>query len=179
VPRRLRACYPPSAPHKSKRHLTTPNYFARAARASSSAVGGPQMLASSSLLSHRLRGGHWPPTSPGFEPREQLFKLHVKNFRLLMYLDHKLLRLVRLFFRSRVPFENRPRTARCLIDTRRPHLRRMFNTLAIAKPNRTCAHAAHSSRPKHEFSIGRKRGHQSTSPHPTHTSNQRLVPNQR
>lgn len=44
-----------------------------------------------------------------------------------------------------------------LIDTRGPYLRRMFNALAIAKPNRTRAHAAHSSHPSQGFSTGRKR----------------------
>jgi len=39
------------------------------------------------------------PAPAAFEPREQPFQLHVKNFRLLMHLDDKLPRLVRLFLR--------------------------------------------------------------------------------
>jgi hypothetical protein len=57
------------------------------------------------------------PAPATLQPRKQLLELHVKNLRVPVNFDDKLLRLVRLFLRSFVCFENRPRTARRLIET--------------------------------------------------------------
>jgi hypothetical protein len=84
------------------------------------------------------------PTPTRLEPSEQLFQLHVKSLRLLVNLNDKLFRLVRLFLSFLDRFELRSSTARRLIHTRALNFHRAFNALAIRKTERYTPTHAHS-----------------------------------